>query len=49
MNHPNDWNEEEENFNLALSQRTEELYRVPNMEANENGLIEALVYRCAIW
>jgi ATP-dependent Lon protease len=43
MNHPNDWNEEEENFNLALSQRTEELYRVPNMEANENGLIEALV------
>jgi ATP-dependent Lon protease len=43
MNHPNDWNEEEENFNLALSQRTEELYRVPNMEANEAGLIEALV------
>ena len=43
MNHPEDWNEEEENFNLALSQRTEELYRVPNMEANEHGIIEALV------
>ncbi len=43
MNHPEDWNEEEENFNMALSQRTEELYRVPNMEADQNGLIEALV------
>jgi ATP-dependent Lon protease len=42
MNQP-DWNEEEENFNLALSQRTEELYRVPNMDADQNGLIEALV------
>ncbi len=39
----NDWNEEEDNFNLALSQRTEELYRVPNLEADEDGLIEALV------
>ncbi len=38
----NDWNEED-NFNLALSQRTEELYRVPNYEANEEGLIEASV------
>src|SRR5271157_1418536 len=38
----NDWNEED-NFNLALSQRTEELYRVPNYEANEDGLIEASV------
>ncbi|HUI89212.1 MAG TPA: endopeptidase La [Anaerolineales bacterium] len=38
----NDWNEEE-HFNLALSQRTEELYRVPNYEADENGLIEAVV------
>jgi len=36
----NDWNEED-NFNLALSQRTEELYRVPNYDANEDGLIEA--------
>ncbi len=38
----NDWHEED-NFNLALSQRTEELYRVPNYEANEEGLIEASV------
>ena len=43
MNHPEDWNEEEENFNLSLSQRTEELYRVPNMDADEHGIIEALV------
>ena len=38
----NDWNEED-NFNLALSQRTEEIYRVPNYEAGEDGLIEASV------
>ena len=38
-----DWNEEEGNFNLALSQRTEELYRVPNLEPDEDGLIEAAV------
>ncbi len=38
----NDWHEED-NFNLALSQRTEELYRVPNYEASEDGLIEASV------
>ncbi|HEX8991916.1 MAG TPA: LON peptidase substrate-binding domain-containing protein, partial [Anaerolineales bacterium] len=38
-----DWNEEDGNFNLALSQRTEELYRVSNLEANEEGLIEAAV------
>ena len=43
MNHQSDWNEEEDNFNLALSQRTEELYRVPNQEPNEEGLIEAVV------
>jgi ATP-dependent Lon protease len=43
MNHPTDWNEEEDNFNLALSQRTEELYRVPNQEPDEDGLIEAAV------
>jgi len=39
----NDWNEEEDNFNLALSQRTEELYRVPNREPGVDGLIEAVV------
>jgi len=39
----NDWNEEEDNFNLALSQRTEELYRVQNHEADESGIIEAVV------
>src|SRR5512135_348128 len=38
-----DWNEEEGNFNLALSQRTEELYRVPNLEPGEDGLVEAAV------
>jgi ATP-dependent Lon protease len=43
MNHQTDWNEEEDNFNLALSQRTEELYRVPNQEPDEGGLIEAAV------
>ena len=42
MNH-NDWNDEEENFNVALSQRTEELYRIPTMEADEDGCIVALV------
>ncbi|MGE5249789.1 MAG: endopeptidase La, partial [Bacteroidota bacterium] len=39
----NDWNEEEDNFNLALSQRTEELYRVPNREPDDEGMIEAAV------
>src|SRR5262245_21592742 len=38
-----DWNEEDDNFNLALSQRTEELYRVPNMEPGMDGMIEAVV------
>ena len=42
MNHTNDWNEEE-NFNLALSQRTEELYRIPNREPGPDGIIEAAV------
>jgi ATP-dependent Lon protease len=38
----NDWDfEEEENFGVALSQRTEELYRVPNWEVDDEGLIEA--------
>jgi len=43
MNHQSDWNEEEDNFDLTLSQRTEELYRVPNMEPDADGLIEAVV------
>ena len=39
-----DWNEEEdENFNMAISQRTEELYRVPTHETDANGIFEALV------
>lgn len=40
-----DWEEEEENenFNMAISQRTEELYRVPNHEIDTNGVFEALV------
>ena len=39
-----DWNEEEEeNFNTAISQRTEELYRVPNHEIDAKGVFEALV------
>jgi ATP-dependent Lon protease len=43
MNHQSDWNEEEDNFDITLSQRTEELYRVPNLEPNADGLIEAVV------
>jgi len=43
MSHPKEWNEEEDNFDLTLSQRTEELYRVPNREPNAEGLIEAAV------
>ncbi|MHB8778564.1 MAG: endopeptidase La [Anaerolineales bacterium] len=42
MSQPN-WNEEEDNFDLTLSQRTEELYRIPSMEAKADGLIEAEV------
>ncbi|MBA4379626.1 MAG: endopeptidase La [Anaerolinea sp.] len=40
-----DWSfqDEEEAFNLALSQRTDELYRVPNLTPDEDGIIEALV------
>jgi ATP-dependent Lon protease len=38
-----DWLQEEENFNASLSQRTEELYRVPNATPDEDGCIEALV------
>ena len=43
MNHTTEWNEEQDNFNLSLSQRTEELYRVPNLDPNEDGVIEAAV------
>ena len=43
MNNPKEWNEEEDNFDLTLSQRTEELYRVPNRELDEEGMIEAAV------
>lgn len=41
----NDWSfqEDDEDFNLALSQRTEELYRIPNFQAGDDGIIEALV------
>jgi ATP-dependent Lon protease len=35
--------EDDESFNLALSQRTEELYRVPNFLADDDGIIEAYV------
>jgi ATP-dependent Lon protease len=38
-----EWNEEEDNFNLTLSQRTEELYRIPNREPDADGMIEAAV------
>ena len=37
------WNEEEDNFDLTLSQRTEELYRIPNMDPKADGLIEAAI------
>lgn len=42
MSHPKEWNEED-NFDLTLSQRTEELYRIPNRDPNAEGLIEAAV------
>ena len=43
MSHPKEWNEEEDNFDLTLSQRTEELYRIPNRETDTDGMIEAAV------
>src|SRR5512145_725034 len=43
MSHPKEWNEEEDNFDLTLSQRTEELYRIPNREPDEDDMIEAAV------
>ena len=41
----NDWSfqDDEESFGISLSQRTEELYQVPNMNLDDEGLIEALV------
>jgi ATP-dependent Lon protease len=40
----NDWNfQEEDAFNAALSQRTEELYRVTNATPDDDGCIELLV------
>jgi ATP-dependent Lon protease len=40
----NDWSfQEDDAFNAALTQRTEELYRVPNQTPDEDGCIEALV------
>ncbi len=40
----NDWSfQEEDVFNVALSQRTDELYRVANATPDEDGCIEALV------
>lgn len=42
MNHPKEWYEED-NFDLTLSQRTEELYRIPNREVDESGMIRAAV------
>jgi ATP-dependent Lon protease len=43
MNHASEWNEQEENIAPALSQRTEELYRVPNLASGADGLVEASV------
>jgi len=43
MSYPKEWNEEEDNFDLTLSQRTEELYRVLNREPDANGMIEAAI------
>jgi hypothetical protein len=43
MSHPKEWDEEEDNFDLTLSQRTEELYRIPNREPDEEGMIQAAV------
>ncbi len=37
-----DWSFEEEAFNLSLSQRTEEIYRIPNHTPGEDGVIESL-------
>ncbi len=38
-----EWNEDEMSFDAALSQRTDELYRIPNHIPDDDGTIEALV------
>ena len=43
MSYPKEWDEDEDNFDLTLSQRTEELYRIPNREPDEEGMVEAAV------
>jgi ATP-dependent Lon protease len=43
MNSTAEWNERDDNVAPALSQRTEELYRVPSRETDARGLIEAPV------
>ncbi len=43
MNHTTEWNEDHDSYNPALTQRTEELYRVPNLEPDEDGIVEAAV------
>lgn len=44
MAESNDWldDEDEDEFDSTLTQRTEELYRVPNHTPDENNIIEAL-------
>ena len=44
MSPTKDWNEEEDNFDLTLSQRTEELYRIPNREAAVLPLRDLVVF-----
>jgi ATP-dependent Lon protease len=43
VNHTAEWNDKDDDFTPALSQRTEELYRVPDREPDEQGLIDAPV------
>ncbi|GAB4540079.1 MAG: endopeptidase La [Anaerolineales bacterium] len=37
-----DWNEPNESFDSSLSQRTEELYSIPNLQADKDGMVEAV-------
>ena len=39
----NEYLQDEEIFNAALSQRTDELYRVPNQTPDDDGCIDTLV------
>jgi len=43
LNNTTEWNDREDNIAPALSQRTEELYRVPSRDPDEQGLIDAPV------